>query len=85
MNKHLVTFLAACVILLAGGQGFGQEQKLRTTLERHSDQVREVAFSHSSKLLASASWDGTGRLWEVGAGRVRGAPGRVGAGGGRHF
>ncbi|KAF2729085.1 WD40 repeat-like protein [Polyplosphaeria fusca] len=39
-----------------------------STLEGHSSTVSSVAFSHDSTLLASASHDGTVRVWEVGSG-----------------
>ena len=34
----------------------------------HSDQVSSVAFSSDGKLLASGSWEGTVRLWNVASG-----------------
>jgi len=37
-------------------------------LEGHSDGVMSVTFSHDSKLLASASYDKTVRIWDVGTG-----------------
>jgi len=40
------------------------------TLKGHSYSVNSVAFSHNSKLLASASWDKTVRLWDPATGAV---------------
>src|SRR4051812_26864660 len=39
-------------------------------LAGHTDYVFAVAFSHYGKRLASASADGTLRLWDVGAGKL---------------
>src|SRR5436305_1648010 len=41
---------------------------LLQTLDGHSDAVNAVAFSQDSKLLASASWDMTVRLWDPATG-----------------
>jgi WD40 repeat protein len=43
-------------------------------LAGHTDQVHEVSFGDDGKLLASASWDGTIRFWDVRSGRPRGRP-----------
>ncbi|PTB62058.1 hypothetical protein BBK36DRAFT_1186315 [Trichoderma citrinoviride] len=38
------------------------------TLEGHGTFVSSVAFSHDSKMLASASWGGTAKIWDVASG-----------------
>ena len=48
-----------------------QEPKLRDTLQGHSSTVTSVAFSADGKTLASASHDGTLRLWDVTTGKER--------------
>ncbi|HEU0173509.1 MAG TPA: protein kinase [Blastocatellia bacterium] len=39
------------------------------TLKGHGDYVTSVAFSPDGKKLATGSWDGAAKLWDVGAGR----------------
>ena len=44
--------------------------KPKATLEGHTDIVWSVAFSPNGKMLASASWDQSVRLWNVNTGRL---------------
>jgi WD domain, G-beta repeat len=45
-----------------------------TQLTGHTDVVSGVAFSPDGKLLATAGWDQTVRLWDVATGKQRGEP-----------
>jgi WD40 repeat protein len=57
--------------------------ELIATLRGHSDRVVALAFSADRSLLASGSWDGTAKVWDIAAGRdlktlgVRGSVGAV--------
>ena len=61
----------ACLGLLAVSSLSAQEPKLRATLQGHTDAVVSVAFSPDSKTLASASYDGTLKLWDMTTGKER--------------
>jgi WD40 repeat protein len=48
-------------------------------LQGHSDLVEDIAFSPDGKLLASASYDKTIRIWQIETGRHRVLRGDTGA------
>ena len=46
-----------------------QNGQLQTTLEGHSWRIMNVAFNHAGNLLASTSWEGLTKLWNIDTGR----------------
>lgn len=61
----------ACLGLLPVSCLSAQEPKLRATLKGHNGAVVAVAFSPDSKTLASASYDGRLKLWDMTTGKER--------------
>src|SRR5262245_7325929 len=59
----------ACLGLLPVSSLSAQEPKLRATLKGHTQAVVAVSFSPDSKTLASASYDGTLKLWDMTTGK----------------
>jgi WD40 repeat protein len=45
------------------------ELELKATTFGHKETIYGIAFSHDSRLLASASWDGTVKIWHILSGR----------------
>src|ERR1043165_6427143 len=66
----------ACLALLPEPSLSAQEPKLRATLQGHTQLVVAVAFSPDSKTLASASYDGTLKLWDMTTGKERATLGK---------
>jgi len=44
--------------------------RLQLTLSGHSEQLRDVVFSPDGKLLATASWDHTAKIWDAVSGNL---------------
>jgi WD40 repeat protein len=65
--------MAVAVVLVSGQQTLGQQPRPWTTLKGHTAAVASLAWSPDGPMLASASWDGTVRLWEVANGKQRAA------------
>src|SRR5262249_34129159 len=63
---------AAPVLLCLLGQcSLADDSKPRITLKGHSEKVTSLTFSPDGKTLASASYDGTIRLWDVARGEAK--------------
>jgi len=60
-----------CLGLLPASSMSAQEPKLRATLKGHTGAVVGLAFSPDSKTLASASYDGTLKSWDMTTGKER--------------
>ncbi|PWT90984.1 MAG: hypothetical protein C5B54_06210, partial [Acidobacteria bacterium] len=63
MRKALRGSLSLCGVVLSL-HAFGQKPDL-VVQSAHSNEVRSLAFSHDGKTLASGSYFGTVKLWEV--------------------
>ena len=71
-GRRLAAWLGvACLGLVPVSSLSAQEPKLRATLQGHTNAVVAVAFSPDSKTLASASYDGTLKLWDMTTGKER--------------
>ncbi|QDU28928.1 translocation protein TolB [Anatilimnocola aggregata] len=71
-GRRLAAWLGvACLGLVPVWSLSAQEPKLRATLQGHTNAVVSVAFSPDSKTLASASYDGTLKLWDMTTGKER--------------
>lgn len=60
-----------CLGLLPASSLSAQEPRLRATLKGHTGEVVGLAFSPDSKTLASASYDGTLKSWDMTTGKER--------------
>lgn len=69
-GRRVVAWIGVvCLGLLPVSAVSAQEPKLRATLKGHTNAVVAVAFSPDSKSLASASYDGTLKLWDMTTGK----------------
>lgn len=70
-TRSILTFASALLLLhVHGSTCFSQKPRdALLTLEGHTSRVKYVTFSPDGKRLASASWDGTVKLWDVATGK----------------
>jgi WD40 repeat protein len=68
----------AAVLKEINAGGTALQEAFETGNERVRSAVVSVEFSHDGTLLATASWDGTARLWDVATQRQIGPPMSIG-------